>query len=158
MSGIVSGLGEMVLGGMQAEAEHKANQLQLERDRAAATAGMQQAQDKGAFEQTQIRAAGGELAAEQRVAYANSGVDASVGTAAEVQANTVAATELDAQQAKNNAAREVWGFRQQKKQAYEAWETNTGNINRKAAGTILGGAGKLGSGVFSLFGGGGFGG
>ncbi len=65
---------------------------------------------RGGVDAGKIRQKGSRIAEEQKVAYANSGVDSSVGTAANVQADTAAISELDAQTAKNNAAREAWGF------------------------------------------------
>lgn len=76
-------------------------------DRAAADA-----VDRGNQLSGRTRVQVSQLVAKQRVAYANSGVDPNVGTAANVQADTAAAGELDAITRENNAAREAWGFKQ----------------------------------------------
>jgi hypothetical protein len=56
------------------------------------------------------RMKGSQLAAEQQVGYATSGIDVGVGTPAQTIAQTRMMSELDAQTLKNNAAREAWGF------------------------------------------------
>lgn len=88
-----------------------------------------------------------QMIARQKVAFASSGVDASVGTAAEAGASTRMFSELDAQTLKNNAAREAWGF---KKQA-AAMERQQDLRNRggmvSAGGTALGGIGSFLSGA-----------
>ncbi len=52
-----------------------------------------------------------QLVAKQRAAYSAGGVDASVGTAADVQTGTRALGELEAQRVQNNAMREAWGHK-----------------------------------------------
>lgn len=49
----------------------------------------------------------------QRARLAAQGVDVNVGSAAEVQAETAALSELDVVTIRNNAAREAWGYRTQ---------------------------------------------
>lgn len=150
MGGIVSGLYEMGSAEGTKNAELQASERQWARERLAATVGIRQSQDEGAFQQTQIRAAGSGLAAEQAAAYSDSGVEAGVGTAAQVQANTQMKAELDAQQAKNNAAREVWGFKQQRKHSLEDYEARNVDANRKKDASLIGGLGKFGSGLLSM--------
>lgn len=66
---------------------------------------------RGAVEAGKATAEGSQLAAKQMVAFANSGVDATVGTAANVQEATVADAKLKALTIENNAAREAWGYK-----------------------------------------------
>lgn len=49
----------------------------------------------------------------QRARLAAQGVDINVGSAAEIQAETAALSELDVVTIRNNAAREAWGYRTQ---------------------------------------------
>lgn len=85
------------------------------------------------------RADASKVAAEQKVAYANSGVDASMGTAANVQAATVAGGEYDAMVASNNAARESWGHDQVTARLKTQKDINIGKANNEINATILGG-------------------
>lgn len=99
---------------------------------------------RGAKEAGAVRMAGSELAAAQALAFTNSGVDASVGTAASVQSGTRARANLDALTAANNAAREAWGYKKHGL-AFEAQAgINASRRNRELAGTVLG---SIGSGV-----------
>ena len=138
MGGIISGSYGMFAAADEASAAHAANRLQYDRDTSALTTAIESAREKGAFEQGRQRVLGTQLAAKQRTAYANSGVDATQGTAAAVQADTAALNELDSQQIAINAAREVWGYREQKKQTRENRDATSANINRKAIGQGLG--------------------
>lgn len=69
---------------------------------------------RGNMEAGKLRMQGTLAASEAAVAYQTSGIDATVGTAAENQGAIAAGAELDAQVAANNAAREAWGLRRQK--------------------------------------------
>jgi hypothetical protein len=62
----------------------------------------------GATQAGQIRAKGSQLASEQKVALAASGVDPS--SAGNLFASTASGAELDALTAKNNAVKKAWGF------------------------------------------------
>lgn len=95
------------------------------------------------------------LMAKQGVAYANAGVDRGVGTAAQVQANTAAMGEYDAQQIENNAARAAWGFETHSKNLRREYDAKRGANQRKAWGTVIGGAGQYVGAVAGMAGGGG---
>jgi hypothetical protein len=103
---------------------------------AAADARIRGAQEAGAAVM-----AGSQLQKKQMVAFSNSGVDATVGTAANVQAATAAAAKLEALTIENNAAREAWGY---KKHGMDyATEAGLASSRRDremagAAGTTLG--------------------
>lgn len=58
------------------------------------------------------RMKGSEMVARQRVAFASSGVDLSVGTPVQVASSTSRWAELDAQSARNNAMRKAFGYRE----------------------------------------------
>jgi hypothetical protein len=83
-----------------------------------------------------------QLAAAQRLAFANSGVDAKEGTPVDVMAGTGALSELDVQTTLNNAAREAYGFKVRQLQLEQqlAQDQSQTDTNQKA--TLLGGAGK----------------
>lgn len=85
------------------------------------------------------RMEGGDLVGRQKVAYAASGVDPTVGTAAAVQADTRARSEMDAMQIENNAAREAWGFRTTGKQYKREAQQETIRNNYRQTGTALSG-------------------
>ena len=97
---------------------------------------------RGSQEAGDIRQGGAKLAARQHVAFAASGVDASVGTAADVISSTAAGAELEALTVENNAAREAWGY----KKHGLAFQTQAGldasRRNRETAGTVLGAIGQ----------------
>lgn len=161
--GAAGGIGQMIGGVTQIftamdeqNAEHRANNEQLRRERSQADRAIEGAIEKGAYESGRQRIMGAQLGAKQRTAYANSGVDASTGTAAAVQADTSALSELDAQRASVNAAREAWGYKEQRKQSEQEYENRRGAINRKFDAQLLGGFTKWGTGVLGMgFGGGG---
>lgn len=138
MGGIIEGSVGMFMAAEQQNAELRANELKFRRDTAAADLAIESARERGAWESGKARIMGEKLGREQMVAYANSGVDASSGTAAQVQGNTAALAEMDAQQLAINAAREVYGIREQKKQMKENRELEAENIKRKAIGQGLG--------------------
>jgi hypothetical protein len=99
--------------------------------------------ERGAREAGQSRIDTSKLIAAQKVAYANSGVDPTVGTAANVQADTRAMGELDAKTLQNNAVREAWGYRTYGiKYQTQAQLAATRGTNQ-AVGTVLGGLGRF---------------
>lgn len=94
-----------------------------------------------------LRTRTSKLVARQRVAYANSGVDESVGTPAQVEAATRAQGELDAQTAKNNAAREAWGYESGAIQLGLQGQIDRQRAQQQQIGTFLGGTGKVLGGI-----------
>jgi hypothetical protein len=114
--------------------------------------------DRGNRESGRTRMEGSRLVAAQNVAYANSGVDASVGTPVRVMADTAALSELDAKTQENNAAREAWGFKRYglKYQAQAGLEAARGS--NKITATALTGAGRAAGGLYSEWERGGWGG
>lgn len=109
-------------------------------DRAAADA-----LQRGGLEAGKVRVQGGQLAAQQQAAYAASGVDPTVGTAANVSADSRAMAELDARTAENNAAREAWGFQVQAKRLREGAEREAAALPLRQVSTVLTGAGRVAS-------------
>jgi hypothetical protein len=103
------------------------------------------AEARGRQEAGGLRTQATQLLAKQRVAYANSGVDSTVGTPANVQAATAGVAELDARTIENNAAREAWGFRQEGEKFQRAANAESARAPLRAAGTVLGGVGQAAS-------------
>lgn len=67
---------------------------------------------RGSLLAGRTRMKGSQIVGQQQLAYANSGVDSTVGTPAQVASSTAALTELEAMTAENNAARSAWGHRE----------------------------------------------
>lgn len=130
-----------VLGVDSAIGEGKVRAKQAQQNKDLADRAAADALARGAGEAGKMRAAGSDLAAQQMVAFANSGVDASVGTAANVQASTKAKAELEALTLENNAAREAWGYKKHGLQFETQAGIDAARRNREAAGTLLGAAG-----------------
>lgn len=150
MGQIFSGIGQLVGSNMQADAATQ----QLQDETAATMAADQmkagQAQREGLFNVSKLRTQSSTTLAKQKVAYANSGVDSTVGTPASVQANTAAQGEVDIQTAKNNAALEVWGYREHARLTkYESY-AKQGQINAARYGGVLGASGQLAQGGSQL--------
>jgi hypothetical protein len=90
-----------------------------------------------------IRMQATQLAAKQRVAYANSGVDISQGTPAATMDATRLMGELDAQTALNNAAREAWGYERQGAQLQQAQRLDAAAASNRKTGQLLSTAGTF---------------
>lgn len=104
---------------------------------------------RGNIESGQTKIAGGKLVGEQKVAYANSGVDATVGTPASVIADTRAISDIDAKTAQNNAAREAWGFRKHGVKYGQQASLEAVRGSNKNTASILGGVGGVARGIGS---------
>lgn len=125
----------------------KQDRKQADANTAAANDAATESLRRGALEAGQVRSEGSQLQAKQNVAYANSGVDATVGTAATVQAATKSKAELDALTVENNAAREAWGYKAHGIAFQTQAALNTSRRNREIAGTVIGSAGQTASGL-----------
>lgn len=150
MGGMISGIGTMysgIAGGIQ---EQQAAQYEWNTNRALADYGGRAARLQGQIEEGKVRQQGGELQAQQKVAYENSGVDSTVGTAAAVQADTGARTEENAQVVRNKAAREAWGFKVQNEQSHQQYKQRVGAAQNKMVGSVLTGAGQFMGGLAGL--------
>jgi hypothetical protein len=100
-----------VSGGIKAYSEYEAGQTEAKVADANATLAEHSAADalqRGAAQAGQIREKGAQVASEQKVALAASGVDPS--SAANLFATTASGAELDALTARNNAAKRAWGL------------------------------------------------
>lgn len=88
------------------------NMGELRRSASAADANAVSALQLGGQQAGLLEARGSMLAGQQRVGYAIGNVDASSGTAADVQASSRIFSSLDAQTARNNAVRQAFGHRE----------------------------------------------
>lgn len=131
MLGVDSGIQEGIADGKQAAANTK-----MANDAAS------DALRRGVGEAGEYRAAGGQVASSQFVAFTNSGVDATVGTAANVIGATRAKAELEALTIENNAAREAWGYKKHGIAFQTQAGLNSSRRNREIAGTVLGSVGN----------------
>jgi hypothetical protein len=143
MGSALSGIATIATGQAKASADAQAATQDQQDEERVLRYNALQAGEKGRFEAGKLRMSGAMLAAKQKVAYAASGVDSTVGTAASVQANTAALTELDAMTAENNAAREVWGYKLQVQQSKKNLQRKYEQYNREAIGSALSGAGQI---------------
>ncbi|RYF62607.1 MAG: hypothetical protein EOO29_45725 [Comamonadaceae bacterium] len=96
---------------LRAEAQTQMNNTQLSAWQA------EDAVDRGEMEAGQVMRQGAQLKGRQRAAFAANGVDLGVGSALQVLTDTDYLTAVDAQQVRQNAAREAWGYRMQAKQS-----------------------------------------
>jgi hypothetical protein len=158
MGSILSGAGTIATGQMAATAKAWNAAQDSQDEQKALSYSALSAQDKGRLDAGKIRMAGSQLVAKQKVAYANSGVAIDSGTPAAVMESTQGLSELDAQTAENNAAREVWGYRMQQEQSKKNMQRKIDEANREAIGSALTGAGQIVGGAGNLSGGGGGGG
>lgn len=71
------------------------------------------AQQRGSTEANKAIRQGQQMVGEQRVALAQQGIDINTGSAGDIQDETVALSQSDADTIKNNAWREAWGFKAQ---------------------------------------------
>ncbi len=159
MGGIIEGVGQAGIGIWKANDDAaSANKEWADTDRKLQY-DMRVAQQKGSIDSGKTRMLGSQLIAKQKLAYSNSGVDASTGTPASVMADTRLMSELDAETQKNDTAREVWGLRLERTRAKENLKTKLSNIDREATGAVLSGASKAiggaGGGMGGMGGGGG---
>ncbi|MFW6369337.1 MAG: hypothetical protein ACOC0J_02010 [Myxococcota bacterium] len=97
------------------------------------------ARETGAWQEGQQRMQAGRLAAAQRVALSNSGVDPSTGTAAALQRETAVLSDLDAAMIRTNAARQAWGLGMQADIDSQAADLRRRAQRQQAGMTFLGG-------------------
>lgn len=114
---MIAGILSFIGNAMAWDAKSKALQMDMQAadDNAQlAAAAAADALHRGEIESAKLRLRGSQAASQMQAAYAAGGVDATVGTPADMQQYQAAVTELDAQTAENNAWREAFGFQKQK--------------------------------------------
>jgi hypothetical protein len=121
----------------------QSDMAQLDEDARIAQVAAGDAVRRGNIEAGKLRMQGTQAVAQQAVAYTGAGVDATVGTPADNAKATAAATELDAQVAANNAAREAWGyqkqsekFQRQRQSRLDEWSAQNTQYNLNQIGRI----------------------
>jgi hypothetical protein len=97
----------------QGKAARDAGESQAQREEFNAGVAEQQAKDalvRGREEESHLRSQVRQVIGGQRAALAAQGVDVGMGSAVDVQNDTMRSGELDALTVRNNAKREAWGF------------------------------------------------
>lgn len=116
----------------------------------------QAAQDalrRGEEESTAARRRGDQVLGAQRAAQAASGLDLTVGTAAELQDQTSFFSQQDQRTARMNAAREAWSKRAQGANYSAQGDAAARQGNLTAAGSLIGSASQVSSKWYSQKGG-----
>lgn len=153
MGGLLTGPASAVLGYEQGQDDQKSILRQARLDYDAAEGNRAQALVKGTYDAGKLRMEGSALQARQNTAYAGSGVNPNVGTAAQVQRNTALGADLDAKVVENNAAREALGYKIQRDQVVPNMDAKWRAIDRRTTASILGGTGQFVGGAASALGG-----
>ena len=143
MGGVWGAIIQGVLGVDSSIVEGQAAKRQADRNTAQAHEASVDATNRGVLEAGGARMGASAMAARQAVAYSASGVDETVGTAANVQSATKAAGELEALTAENNAAREAWGYKKHGMDFQTQAGIDASRRNREIFGTILSTGGKV---------------
>ena len=128
------------------EARHSAsilNQWELEHQAKLDEANAVDALRQGAQDAGRIRMKASDLVGQQQMAYAYSGVDPTVGTAATAAAGTRLWAELDVATAKNNALRKAMGYKEAARKSRAQVLALEKADEADLTGTALGWAGTL---------------
>lgn len=122
VGGLVNNIGSAIDYGAKEQADYQ-NIAEYKRSSAIEEANAVDALRQGEQDAGRARMKGSEMVARQRVAFANSGVDASVGTPAQVASSTSMWAELDAQTTRNNAMRKAFGYKETARKYTQAAES-----------------------------------
>jgi hypothetical protein len=136
--------------------ETDAKAYRAQRDAELTAAG--DARGRGNTAAGEARMAGSQAVGDAKVALAASGVDTASGSPLNAILETRAMSELDAQTARNNAAREAWGHEVQATAAESAARNAKYQGRLKATGTFLSGISQLAKDGAKAYAGGGAGG
>jgi len=101
------------------------------------------AQRRGEEEAMQVQRKGAALKSAQRVNLASKGLDLAYGTAADLQDQTDFFTQSDVATTRDNARREAWTQRARGQGMLAQGRADALNANMQAAGSLLGGAGRV---------------
>lgn len=135
-AGIVASTGFQLIS-LLGEAAHSEREAEFN-EKVARQAG-QDAVRRGQAEAGQQRLRASRMLGQQKVALAASGVDASVGTPADVMADSARMAELDALTIENNAAREAWGIQHKADEIRRQKKLDQHKYAMQAGGTALSG-------------------
>lgn len=134
--------------GVQYTAEGDEGKLEVQRDQQNESLANTAARDsmiRGDIQAGLARIHGSQVAAEQKVAYANSGVTLGEGTPAQTAANTRTMSTLDVMTIQNNAAREAFGYTSKAAQFELQTKMDAARMRNKQTGTLLSGMSKFAS-------------
>lgn len=122
---------------MQANAELARNEIELNRQSALAEGQAADSVGLGGVLAGLAREKGAQLLAKQKVAYSAAGVDAGVGTAADVGVEAAMLSEHDANVITANAAREAWGYKESAINLATKARATRGQAQDNAVGGVL---------------------
>lgn len=137
---------------MTANAASMSNELELQRQSQIKAGQAVDAEARGAVLAGAALEKGTAIAAKQRGAYSDAGVDASVGTAADVSAETAVRAAHEANLVTNNAAREAWGFRESAVSLATQARREKSQRDERTAGAVLSSAASIIGGIGGGFG------
>lgn len=132
-----------VVSAVGARGQAKADRAAAQQNQAIAEVQASDATMRGEQEAQAINRNARQTVGAQRAAYAARGVDLGVGTPADVMDQTDFFGQADATTARNNAAKEAWGYRA--RGAGFAADAANANPNRAAGLSLLGSAGSVAS-------------
>jgi hypothetical protein len=139
--GIGTSVGGAIYGAVQQHDAAEEAAKVAQRNKLAAERAASDAIARGEVQAGQIRTRASQMIGEQRAGFAAMGIDASTGSAAEIQGMTRVLSEYDARLTENNAAREAWGYRVEGKNFSAQAAASSAAGDNQALATILGGAG-----------------
>lgn len=148
--------GGLIAGGLAAKGQYDSDQQTadaMNQDARMRRLAARDALGRGALESGQARMEGSKVVAEQKVAFASSGVDAGVGSPVALMAESRAMSELDAQTIKSNALREAWGLKTEAGQLDSQARKVRSGAKLRAIGSILGTAAGTAGSAYGAYGG-----
>jgi fermentation-respiration switch protein FrsA (DUF1100 family) len=146
LGAVASGGLDLIGRGLQASDQKQAADAEAARLKRLAVLADMQARDavlRGTKASGQVRMAGSKMIDQQQAAYAASGVDATIGSPAQLAGTTRMFSELDAQTTLANAYRDAWGFQQQASDLRRGSRQVQKAGEKQLLGNVLGAVGSL---------------
>lgn len=137
------GVASAVMSANAQSAAGAASEAQAKRNSLLANISAGEALARGGAAAGRARMAGSQVVGEQRLAYSRSGVDVNSGSAGAMQTQARMFSEMDAQTARLNAAREAWGFKTQSAEFLTQGQMAREQAASGVTGTLLAGGGQL---------------
>jgi len=106
---------------------------------------------KGQYQASQVEGQGTRIIGKERAGFSAAGVDATAGSAMDVQAGTRMMSDIDAATIRSNAAREAWGYSAQGQNFQIQGGLAKQSADFSEASSIVGGVGQLGSSIAGQF-------
>ena len=154
MGGMITGMYGAAVKPGQDMAEASAQQQMAEYQAQAYTASAADARARGGQTAAALQAKGAATIGAAKTAFGSSGVDTQSGSALEAMRDTRMFSELDAQTAKNNAAREAWGYDVKATSASAQGMVDLAKGQVKANDDLMSGLGQTWNGMAMFAGGG----